>query len=207
MPNPTTAASREAAGPPVAPFPPHWFTVSRAGAVISFELMPCANMVSAVQWRLYDEGLRTVDVVEAVELLRTCPRIHTLVLAYVDTIDAAHYYMESGRMALGAWDGHARERAFGDPIDPPKPAGEASQAAEPLPAGHPDSYSMDDLRASLQLAHDDGHSPTVAARISTERAQVIHCPRCGTGDVNAEHSKECLQAAMDVIGRRLVGEG
>lgn len=133
------------------PMPPHWFAMSRSGITIKFGLLPCNVTMDSSQWLLYPDSLRVSDLHHAVELLKKVPDNTTLILAYVDTIDTAHYLMESGRMVLDAWTLEDRTKAFAPPIQPPAPpgAGEASQPAEPLPDGHPDSFSMDQLRAEL----------------------------------------------------------
>lgn len=131
-------------------FPAHWFGVSRSGTIVTFGIVPCTCTVDANQWRLYPDGLRTHDLIEIVATLKSEPQGMMLILAVVPSLSDAVYLMESARMALQAWDLAAREKAFGSPVIPPPTTG-PTVPSEPLPAGHPDSYSMDDLRADLQL--------------------------------------------------------
>lgn len=128
------------------PFPPHWFTVYRSGTVIGATLQPANCLVQATSWRLYPESLRTSDLVAVFESLAKEPANCSLVVCYVDSIDSAHYLMESARVALAAFDDKTRDRLFGPPVVPPT---EADQPKPALPPGHPDSFSMDELRKTL----------------------------------------------------------
>jgi hypothetical protein len=137
------------------PFPPHWFTVYRAGTIIGATLQPANCLVQATSWRLYPESLRTSDLVNVLESLAREPANCSLVIAYVDCIDSAHYLMESARVALAAFDDATRDRLFGQAPVPPT---EADMPREALPAGHPDSFSMDELRKTLGTAGDETHN-------------------------------------------------
>lgn len=128
------------------PIPPHWFTVYRQGPVIGATLQPCTCVVNATSWRLFPDSLRVSDLIPVFESLAKEPSHCSLVIAYVDTIDSAHYLMEAARVALAAFDDDTRDRLFGPPVVPPT---EADQPREPLPPGHPDSFSMEALRAAL----------------------------------------------------------
>jgi len=136
----------------IPPFPPHWFTIFRAGTEIGVTLQPCSTLINANQWRLFPEGLRTSDLVSILESLAKEPDNCSLVLAYVDTIDSAHYLMESGRVALAAFDGPTRDHLFSRPVVSPS---EADRPTAPLPPGHPDSFPMEALREELH-----GKAPT-----------------------------------------------
>lgn len=128
------------------PFPPHWFTVYRAGTVIGCTLQPANCLVPATSWRLYPDSLRTSDMIHILEALAKEPSNCSLVIAYVDSIDSAHYLMESARVALAAFDDATRDRLFSPPPVPPT---EADKPREALPPGHPDSFTMEALRTEL----------------------------------------------------------
>lgn len=130
----------------VIPLPPHWFTIFRQGTIIGATLQPCTCVVNATSWRLFPDSLRVSDLIPIMESLAKEPSHCSLVITYVDSIDSAHYLMEAARVALAAFDDATRERLFGPK---PVPPGEAERPREPLPPGHPDSYSMDALRAHL----------------------------------------------------------
>lgn len=128
------------------PFPPHWFTVYRAGSIIGATLQPVNCLVQATSWRLYPDSLRTSDLIHVLEALAKEPAHCSLVIAYVDSIDSAHYLMEAVRVALAAFDDATRDRLFGPPVVPPT---EAEKPREALPPGHPDSFPMEALRREL----------------------------------------------------------
>lgn len=129
------------------PFPPHWFTVYRAGATVGFTLQPCSCLIQASSWRLYPESLRHWDLVSVIDSLQREPAHCSLVLSYVDSIDSAHYLMDSAKAALKCFDDATRERLFGPAPVPPT---EADKPREALPPGHPDSFSMEDLKKTLE---------------------------------------------------------
>ncbi len=152
-------------------FPAHWFGVSRIGTQVVFGMVPATCMVTATQWRLYPEGLRVSDMGNIVASLKSEPQGVMLILAVVETVGEAVYLMEAARICLRAWDDEVCAAHFAAPITPPPKTG-PTVPSEPLPPGHPDSYSMDDLRADLQLSKDAGHSPTVAGRFDVDQAPI-----------------------------------
>lgn len=127
-------------------FPPHWFTLYRQGTIIGATLQPCTCVVNATSWRLFPDSLRVSDLIPIMESLAHEPSHCSLVLCYVDSIDSAHYLMEAARVALAAFDDATRDRLFGPA---PVPPGEAEKPREPLPPDHPDSFSMEALKAHL----------------------------------------------------------
>lgn len=129
------------------PFPPHWFTVARVGSNVQFALVPATSPVQSYQWRLYVDGLRASDVVPLVETLKREPQSVVFILTYVDTIDLAHYLMETARTALQAIGSATLEEWFKPAA--PLAVADVGKPAEPAPPGDPETFTMEELQRAL----------------------------------------------------------
>lgn len=141
---------------PPTPFPPHWFTIYRHGRTIGATLQPCTALIQAHEWRLFPDSLRHADMVPLFESLKSEPEMCSLIICYVDSLESAHDLMDAARCALAQFDDKTRDRLFGPTPVPPT---EADKPREPLPLGHPDSFTMDELREHLQLEQSESPVP------------------------------------------------
>lgn len=135
---------------PTAPFPPHWLVLARNGTHVAASLVPCSMMaVQATEWHTCE--LRDGEYPYILEELAKRGERSALVLDYVNNLDQAHHYM----ISWGVYLRHqltAEMRAELFAPSPPVPMTDNAQPAEPLPAGHPDSFSMDELKHQLEAS-------------------------------------------------------
>lgn len=129
------------------PFPPHWFTVHRIGANVTFSLIPATSPIASYQWRLYVDGLRSSDMVDLIETLVREPQSVVFILTYVDTVDLAHFLMESARTALVSLGQQSMDKLF--LTRPPVAVSDLGPPPAEAPPGDPATFTMEELQASL----------------------------------------------------------
>lgn len=129
-------------------FPPHFAVASHNGPSVTFSIVPIGQAsINSNQWYFYAEGIRSSDFLDIIKLLTTLPNNFTVVVCLIESIDDAHYFLENGRSILEHCTYEERVDMFTDKSHPHAP--DPIKPSEPLPPGHPDSFSMSDLQNLL----------------------------------------------------------